>query len=186
MPAVITPLDIPDVKRITPAVHRDSRGFFCETYSQLDLAESGISAQFVQDNHSHSVCKFTVRGLHYQDPPFPQGKLVRVIRGSILDIAVDLRQGSATYGQHVSETLSAENFHQLWVPEGFAHGFCTLEPDTEVLYKVTAAYAPAYDRGLAWNDPDLAIQWPMPPGQEILSEKDQSQPAFAAFSSPFR
>ena len=154
----VTDLSLPGVKVITPKIFRDARGLFCETFSARALAAAGISATFVQDNHSVSLQKGVVRGLHFQVPPHAQAKLVRVTRGSIFDVAVDIRVGSPTYGRHVSAVLSAANWQQIWIPEGFAHGFCTLEPDTEVLYKVTGYYAPECDRGLKWNDP----AWPSP------------------------
>jgi dTDP-4-dehydrorhamnose 3,5-epimerase len=169
-------LEIPDVKLITPVKHGDSRGFFSETYNQRDLAAAGINTEFVQDNHSLSGPRGTVRGLHYQLPPFAQDKLLRVVRGSVLDIAVDVRRGSPTFGRHVSVVLSAEDWTQVLVPAGFAHGFCTLEPDTEVIYKVSDYYAPEHDRGILWNDPDLGIEWPVDAGEALLSERDRKHP----------
>jgi dTDP-4-dehydrorhamnose 3,5-epimerase len=169
-------LAIPDVKVITPSIVRDERGFFSETYSRRALERVGIHADFVQDNQSLSRTKGVVRGLHFQTEPFAQGKLVRVLRGSIFDVAVDIRQGSPTFGQHVSAVLSAENWSQMWVPVGFAHGFCTLEPDTEVIYKVTAFYAPQCDKGIAFDDPDIGIAWPVPRGDLVLSDKDRRHP----------
>lgn len=166
-------LAIPDVVLLTPKVFQDARGFFSETYSRRTLAEAGIDVDFVQDNHAFSREKGVVRGLHLQTPPAAQGKLVRVTRGAIFDVAVDVRQGSPTFGKHVSATLTAENFWQLWVPPGFLHGYATLEPDTEVIYKVTAYYAPACDRCVMWNDPALAVAWPIAPGDAILSDKDR-------------
>ncbi|MBI0435228.1 dTDP-4-dehydrorhamnose 3,5-epimerase [Roseomonas sp. KE0001] len=154
----------------------DHRGAFAETYTLRDFEAIGIADAFVQDNFSWSAGVGTLRGLHFQTPPHAQAKLVRVLRGRILDVAVDLRAGSPTYGQHVAAELSAENGLQLYVPVGFAHGFCTLEPDTEVAYKVTDTYAPDCDKGLLWNDPALAIEWPVGPDAAILSEKDQRQP----------
>lgn len=176
---MITSLDIPDVKLITPRIFRDERGFFSETYNQQRLAEGGITGFFVQDNHSLSRRAGVVRGLHYQLPPHAQGKLIRVIRGAIFDVAVDIRPGSPTFGQHVTARLSAENWQQLWVPPGFAHGFCTLEPDTEVIYKVTDLYHPDSERGIRWNDPALAIDWPVSPSEVQLSDKDRQNPALA-------
>ncbi len=167
------------VKVIAPKRFSDARGFFSETYNQRALAEIGIDAVFVQDNHSLSRDKGVVRGLHFQSPPHAQGKLLRVIRGAILDVAVDIRRGSPSYGRHVSVELSAEDWNQIWVPEGFAHGFCTLTNDTEVLYKVTAFYEPAHDHGIAWDDPDLGIDWPIDAGQAILSDKDRQHPRLA-------
>ena len=146
---------------ITPKRFSDDRGFFSETYVQRVLEPHGIGAAFVQDNHSLSRLPGVLRGLHYQLPPKAQGKLVRVVRGSIFDVAVDIRRGSPDYGRHVSIVLSADNWRQLWVPVGFAHGFLTLEPDTEVIYKVTADYAPDLDRGIAWDDPDVGVAWPI-------------------------
>ena len=142
----ITTLAIPDVKLIGPAIHRDARGFFSETFNARALIAAGIDQVFVQDNQSLSVERGVVRGLHFQLQPKAQDKLVRVTRGAILDVAVDIRRGSPTYGRHVAVELSAANWQQLWVPKGFAHGFCTLEPDTEVIYKVTDYYAPEFER----------------------------------------
>lgn len=172
----VQPLEIPDVKLITPRRHSDDRGFFSETYSARALKEAGIDALFVQDNHSLSRRKGVVRGLHYQMAPQAQGKLIRTTRGAIFDVAVDIRHGSPTFGRHVSVVLSAENWAQLWVPVGFAHGFCTLEDDTEVQYKVSEYYAPEYDRGILWNDPALGISWPVSAADAILSDKDRGQP----------
>lgn len=169
----IEAMSIPDVKLITPKIFRDERGFFSETYKVGALKEAGIDDVFVQDNHAHSRAKYVVRGLHFQTNPVAQGKLIRVTSGAIFDVAVDIRHGSPTFGQNVSMVLSTENWCQLWVPAGFAHGYCTLEPDTEVIYKVTAPYAPECDRGIAWDDPALAIDWPVPPGEAILSDKDR-------------
>lgn len=176
---------IPDVMLFTPKRFGDVRGFFSETFNKRTMAEAGIGLDFVQDNHSLSAEKGVVRGLHFQIPPRAQDKLVRVTRGAIFDVAIDLRKSSPTYGQHVSAVISAENWRQIWVPKGFAHGFCTLEPNTEVIYKVTDTYAPEYDRGLAWNDPTLAIAWPVAAGEAVLSGKDHTHPAFAGFTSPF-
>ena len=175
----VTALDIPDVKLIIPDIIRDERGFFSETYNKLAFDGVDIPASFVQDNHSLSRDKGTIRGLHFQSPPRAQDKLVRVTRGSALDVAVDIRSGSPTFGKHVTVTLSAENWRQVWIPKGFAHGFCTLEPNTEVLYKVTDYYDPGADRGLAWDDPQLAIDWPLEAGAAILSEKDKRHPQLA-------
>ncbi len=178
-------LEIPDLVLVTPARFGDDRGFFSETYNDLAFAELGIAARFVQDNHSLSRNKGVVRGLHFQAPPHAQGKLVRVVRGSILDVAVDIRQGSPTFGKHVLVELSAANWRQLWVPVGFAHAFCTLEEDTEVIYKVTDYYAPECDAGIIWNDPDLGIAWPVSAAQALLSAKDTTLPRLADISSPF-
>jgi dTDP-4-dehydrorhamnose 3,5-epimerase len=172
-------LTIADVKLIVPRIFRDDRGFFSETWNAAAFAAAGIDATFVQDNHALSRDKYTVRGLHFQLPPMAQDKLVRVVRGSILDVAVDLRRDSPTYGQHVAAVLSAANWMQIWVPNGFAHGYCTLETDTEVIYKVTAPYAPALDRGIAFDDPALNIPWPVTRQTAILSEKDRKLPLLA-------
>ena len=150
-----------------------------ETYNRQRLAEAGIEADFVQDNHSISSARGVVRGLHYQVSPHAQGKLVRVGRGAIFDVAVDIRRGSPTYGHHVAAVLSAENWTQVWIPVGFAHGFCTLEPDTEVLYKTTAHYVPECSRGIRWDDPALGIAWPVDSQQAILSRADRGYPYFA-------
>jgi dTDP-4-dehydrorhamnose 3,5-epimerase len=182
----VTTLAIPDVKLITPKIFRDDRGFFSETFNMRALASGGVAGDFVQDNHSLSAQPGVVRGLHYQLPPSAQDKLVRVIRGAILDVAVDIRKGSPTYGQHVAVTLSAENWDQLWIPKGFAHGFCTLEPDTEVIYKVTDYYAPEFDRSLRWNDPDLGIKWPVSADRAVLSAKDAAAPLFRDLNPPFQ
>ena len=175
----IRPQAIPEVLLIEPTRHGDARGFFSEVWKRSALAAAGITADFVQDNHSHSRDAGVLRGLHFQRPPHAQGKLVRVVRGRILDVVVDIREGSPTYGQHVTAELSASNWLQIWVPRGFAHGFLTLEPDTEVLYKVDAEYDRAADGGIAWDDPALGIAWPLPLGGPILSEKDKSAPRLA-------
>ncbi len=176
--------EIPAVKIVKPARFTDKRGFFSETYNRRALAEAGIDTEFVQDNHSLSVPQGTVRGLHFQTPPAVQAKLVRVVRGAILDVAVDIRTGSPSYGRHVSCRLSAEAWNQLFIPEGFAHGFCTLEPDTEVIYKVSGYYAPDHDRGLLWNDPALGIDWPV--SEPLLSEKDRFHPPLGELPEYFR
>ena len=163
----------------------DHRGFFLETYSAPDFAALGIGDVFVQDNHSLSAAVGTVRGMHFQVPPRAQAKLVRVLRGAILDIVVDIRRASPTFGQHVAVELSAENALQLYVPVGFAHGFCTLQPDTEVAYKVTAFYAPESDRGIAWDDPDLALPWPFDPAKVQLSDKDRRAPRLRDLPTAF-
>ena len=168
---------------ITPPKYEDERGFFSETYNAQVLAEAGFDKTFVQDNQSLSRQKGVLRGLHFQTPPFAQDKLVRVLKGAVMDVAVDLRPGSPTYGQHFAIELSESNWKQLLIPVGFAHAFYTLEPDTEVAYKVTAPYAPDHDAGLRWNDPDLAINWPG--DAPVLSAKDAVLPLFADFKSPF-
>ena len=181
----ITPLEIPEVLIIEPKKHGDDRGFFSEVYNKTALTESGFSEEFIQDNHAYSKEAFVLRGLHYQAPPFAQDKLVRVISGSIWDVAVDIRTGSPTYGQWVAAEISAENFKQILVPKGFAHGYLTLEPDTTVLYKVTNLYSPESDRGLQWNDPDISVNWPLQGATPILSGKDQVQPSLTNIISEF-
>lgn len=176
---------IPDVKVLLPRAFGDTRGSFSETYNAARFAEHGINLHFVQDNQSWSALPGTVRGLHFQSPPRAQDKLVRVIIGRAFDVAVDLRRASATYGQWVAEELSAQNRKQLLVPAGFAHGFCTLEPNTEVFYKVTNYYSPAHDRGIAWDDPNLAIAWPVTKDKAVLSDKDARQPTFASLPALF-
>ncbi len=168
--------DIAGPVLLTPQRFGDARGFFCETYNEKTFAPLIGAQHFVQDNHSLSVPAGTLRGLHFQIPPKAQGKLVRVARGAIFDVAVDIRLSSPTYGQHVAVTLSAENGSQFWIPAGFAHGFCTLEPNSEVLYKVTEFYAPECDRGLAYDDPALGIDWPKFPEAYLLSAKDRTHP----------
>ena len=178
-------LHISGVKILTPTKHGDHRGFFSEVYNKRALAEAGIEIDFVQDNHSFSVDKGTVRGLHFQTPPFAQDKLVRVVRGSVFDVAVDLRRSSPTYGRHVNVVLSAEAWNQVLVPVGFAHGFMTLDPDTEVVYKVSDYYSPDHDKGLLWNDPALGIRWPLPEREAVVSDKDRGHPRLGEFTTPF-
>jgi dTDP-4-dehydrorhamnose 3,5-epimerase len=172
----IEPLDIPDILLLTPSKHGDARGFFSETFRGDIFASYGVDVVFVQDNHVRSAQKGVLRGLHFQTPPHAQGKLVRCTRGAILDVGVDIRVGSPTYGRHVAAELSAANWRQLWVPPGFAHGYVTLEDDCEVIYKVTDYYAPDCDRGIAWNDPTLGIDWRISAVDVILSDKDRKQP----------
>jgi len=159
---------------IEPKVFRDERGFFTESYSLKKFREAGLNYNFIQDNHSLSVSEGTIRGLHYQANPKAQTKLVRILKGEALDVAIDIRQGSPTYRQWISITLSAENMRQLIIPRGFAHGICTLTPDTEVFYKVDEFYALDCDRAIRWNDPDIAIEWPY--NNPLLSEKDRNAP----------
>ncbi len=170
---------IPGPLMVQPKRFDDHRGFFLESYSTRDYAALGVTESFVQDNHSLSAAVGTVRGLHFQVPPRAQAKLVRVLRGRLLDIVVDLRRSSPHYGQHVAAELSAENAVQLYIPTGFAHGFCTLEPNTEIVYKVSDFYAPECDRGLAWDDPELALPWPVRAAAAQLSDKDRRQPRLA-------
>jgi len=176
---------IPDVKVIRPRRFGDARGYFMETYSRRALAAEGLDDDFVQDNHSRSAEVGTVRGLHFQSPPFAQAKLLRCSAGRILDVAVDVRRGSPTYGRHVALELSAENGWQIYVPVGFAHGFVTLEPGSEVQYKVSADYSPAHDGGILWSDPALGIAWPVDAARAVLSDKDRKLPLLADFESPF-
>lgn len=182
---VVTSTAIEAVKIITPRSFFDSRGALCETYNRDRFAEHGVALEFVQDNQSLSVRAGTIRGLHFQSSPAAQGKLVRVLRGSIFGVAVDLRRSSPTYGKWTAEKLSATDGRQMLVPVGFAHGFCTIEPDTHVFYKVTAGYSPAHDLGVAWNDPDLAIDWPVAPEKAILSDRDARLPAFNSLPAYF-
>ncbi|MDB2437845.1 dTDP-4-dehydrorhamnose 3,5-epimerase [Hellea sp.] len=179
-------LKINDVIKIVPRSFGDDRGVFMETFKSSAFNEAvGHDVVFVQDNQSVSVSKYTLRGLHYQSPPHAQGKLVRCIQGSILDVAVDVRKNSSTYGQHVTQLLSAENNAQLWVPEGFLHGFLTLEENSIVQYKCTDYYAPQCDGNVFWNDPDLRIDWGIDQNEAVLSDKDSIAPKFKDFSTPF-
>lgn len=176
---------ISDVKILTPKRHGDGRGYFSETWSASRMREHGLDLAFVQDNKSLSAARGTLRGLHYQAPPFAQAKLVRVPRGAILDVAVDARRGSPTYGQWVSAEISAENGAQILVPRGFLHGFVTLTTDTLVIYKVDNPYDAASDGGVSWSDPDLGIDWGVSADEVILSDKDARAPAFGDWKSPF-
>ena len=178
--------EIAEVKEIRPVRHGDSRGFFSEIFREDVLRQHGIDFAFVQENHSLSVERGVVRGLHFQVPPEGQAKLVRVAAGSILDVAVDIRWGSPSYGRHVAIVLSAAEGNQLYVPEGFAHGFCTLEPNTEIVYKVNRYYSAEHDRGLAWNDPELGIAWPVSAAEALLSDKDRRQPVLAESPRHYR
>lgn len=178
-------LAIADVKILTPKRFGDARGFFSETYNKATLATHGLDLEFIQDNHSMSQPVGVLRGLHFQTPPFAQDKLVRVVKGRIFDVAVDIRQGSPTYGKWVGAEISAEDWNQILVPVGFAHGFVTLEPDTEVIYKVTAPYAPDHDKGLAWDDPEVGIDWPLGDVAPTLSDKDTKHPGLADLPAYF-
>src|SRR5947208_15700454 len=182
----VRPLAIPEVLEIIPDRFGDSRGFFSETYSRGKFAEAGIKLDWVQDNHSYSASAGVIRGLHYQAPPFAQDKLVRVVRGSIFDVAVDIRHGSQNFGRWVSLAVSAKDWNQILVPMGFAHGFLTLEPDTEVIYKVSAPYSASHDRNIRFDDADIGIDWPLDGVSSVLSEKDLRAPSFAAVDSGFR
>src|SRR6266481_2444942 len=171
--------EIADIKLITPVRRVDSRGFFSEVFKENVLREQGIDIQFVQDNHSLSATKGVVRGLHFQIPPFAQAKLLRVTAGSIFDVAVDIRWGSPSFGRHVGVVLSVSEWNQISIPEGFAHGYCTLEPNTEVIYKVSAYYSPEHDRGLLWCDPALDIAWPVSDDGAVVSDRDQKHPVLS-------
>jgi dTDP-4-dehydrorhamnose 3,5-epimerase len=181
----ITALDLPDVKLVKPRRFADSRGYFMETYGSAQFAANGIGAAFVQDNQAQSVERGTIRGLHFQAPPKAQAKLVRVVKGAIFDVAVDIRRRSPSYGRWCAATLTAAGAEQLFVPHGFAHAYCTLEPDTEVLYKVDDYYTPASEGGIRWDDPTIGIAWPVENGKAILSDKDKALPFLAGFESPF-
>jgi dTDP-4-dehydrorhamnose 3,5-epimerase len=178
--------EIADVKLIKPVRHVDSRGFFSEVFKERELRKHGIDTHFVQDNHSLSASKGVVRGLHFQIAPFAQAKLLRVTTGSIFDVAVDIRRGSPSFGRHIAVVLSAAEWNQIFIPEGFAHGYCTLEPDTEVIYKVSAYYSPAHDRGLLWNDAALDIAWPVSADEALVSDRDRTHPVLSRLPQYFR
>jgi dTDP-4-dehydrorhamnose 3,5-epimerase len=179
-------LDIPDLLCISPTKHGDQRGFFSEVFRADLFAEHGVIEPFVQDNHVHSAQPGVLRGLHYQLPPSGQGKLVRCVRGAVLDVAVDVRNGSPTFGRHVALELSAANWRQIWIPVGFAHAYVTLEPDCEVIYKTTGYYDPAAERGLAWDDPALGIDWRFDRSELTISAKDLDNPRLADLGFAFR
>jgi dTDP-4-dehydrorhamnose 3,5-epimerase len=176
---------LPEVKVLIPRRFGDARGFFAETWSAARLEAAGLGHDFVQDNESLSAAAFTLRGLHYQAPPFAQAKLVRVVRGAVRDVVVDARRDSPRFGRWVAEDIDAGSGAQILVPRGFLHGFLTLEPDTQVLYKVDAPYDAASDGAVAWDDPDLGIDWGVAPDAVILSDKDRAAPAWRDFASPF-
>lgn len=178
-------LGLDGVLEIRPAKFEDERGFFSETWNAGKLASAGIHVDFVQDNQSLSRARGVMRGLHFQTPPFAQDKLVRVLRGAIFDVAVDIRKGSPSYGKWVGLTLSDKQWNQILVPKGFAHGFVTLEPDTEVVYKVSAPYSQPHDRSIRFDDPDIAIDWPVPTAEMILSAKDAAAPLLAEVETGF-
>ena len=182
---IVTELDLPGVFLFEPKKFGDDRGFFSETFRENVFEEHVPGVKLVQDNHSFSAPVGVLRGLHFQKPPFDQGKLVRVAAGKVLDVIVDIRKGSPTFGQHIGVELSRENWRQLWVPSGFAHSFVTLEPNTEFLYRCTNYYAPDHDAGLIYNDPDLAIEWPFGDADLTLSEKDKALPRLCEIDSPF-
>ncbi len=178
-------LDIADLRLVRPRRFGDDRGWFSETFRADVFAEAGVEAAFIQDNLAFSAEAGVVRGLHWQAPPRAQAKLVQVLSGEILDVAVDIRKGSPTYGQHVSVTLTAVGGEQLFVPAGFAHGYCTLTPNCVVAYKVTDVYAAETEGGLFWNDPDVGIEWPVDPVKVILSKRDERLPRFSELDTPF-
>ncbi|WP_374643622.1 dTDP-4-dehydrorhamnose 3,5-epimerase [Tabrizicola sp.] len=180
----IEPTALPEVLILTPRRFGDARGWFMETWNAARMAEAGLDLPFVQDNHSFSAAKGTLRGLHYQSPPRAQDKLVRCSRGAILDVAVDIRAGSPTYGGHVAVELTPDNGRQLFVPKGFLHGFVTLTDDTEVQYKCTDLYAPDHDGAVRWDDPALGIDWGI--ASPVLSDKDARAPLLSAIGQPFR
>jgi len=181
----ITETALPGVRILAPKRFGDGRGWFTESWNRETLRSQGIDIDFVQDNHSMSAAPGTVRGLHYQAPPHAQDKLVRVGRGRVIDVAVDARKGSPHYGKWVAVELSAENGRQLLVPKGFLHGFSTLTPNVELLYKCSDVYAPDCDGAVLWNDPDLGIDWGIDPDTAVLSAKDRAAPRFADWESPF-
>ena len=170
----VRPLELDGLLEIWPPRFGDDRGFFSEVWREDRLAEVGVHARFVQDNHSYSKARGVLRGMHYQLPPAAQDKLVRVARGSIFDVAVDIRSDSATFGRWAGVTLSASEWNQLFIPKGFAHGFVTLEEDTQVLYKASAFYAPEFERAVRFDDPAIGIDWPIDTSSVILSEKDRA------------
>lgn len=178
------PLELAELIELTPRRFGDDRGFFSEVWNRARFAEAGIPTQFVQDNVSLSRTKGVLRGLHFQTPPAAQAKLVRVSRGSIFDVGVDIRPSSPTFGRWAGVVLSAEKWNQLYVPEGFAHGFVTLEDETEVTYKVSAAYSPEHDRSIRFNDPAIGIDWPLD-GEPVLSDKDAAAPLLADVETGF-
>lgn len=168
----IVTTDIPDILLVTPTQHGDERGYFSETYNAEALKKVGFDETFIQDNQSYNKSAGVLRGLHYQTPPFAQDKLIRVTQGSIFDVAVDIRKDSPSFGKWIGVTLSKKNGQQLLIPKGFAHGYLTLEPDTEVCYKVSDTYAPEFEMGIIWDDPQLKINWPLSTSPLVLSQKD--------------
>jgi dTDP-4-dehydrorhamnose 3,5-epimerase len=178
--------EIPGVLLLKPRFFHDPRGYFVETYNAHAARDAGLTVEFVQDNEALSRRRGTVRALHFQVPPKVQAKLVRVLNGSVFDVAVDLRAGSPSYGRWTGATLTAKGGEQIFVPRGFAHGYCTLEDDTVVAYKVDDYYAPECERGLAWDDAALKVDWPVSSADAVLSDKDRKLPGFADFASPFR
>ena len=185
MALAVERLDIEGLLLLRPQKFADARGYFTETYNARGFRDAGVFSVFVQDNEAFSSRAGTIRGLHFQVPPAPQAKLIRVLSGSIFDVAVDLRRDRPTYGRWRGVTLSKEENAQFFVPRGFAHGYCTLEPNTKVAYKVDEFYAPACDAGLRWDDPDIGVEWPISPAGAIISDKDANLPSFKSFVSPF-
>jgi dTDP-4-dehydrorhamnose 3,5-epimerase len=179
------PLGIAGLVELRPKRWHDDRGFFSEVWREEWLVDAGVSAHFVQDNHSYSSKRGVLRGLHFQTPPAAQDKLVRVARGSIFDVALDIRSGSATFGQWAGLVISAQEWNQLFIPRGFAHGFVALEDDTDVLYKVTAPYSPEFERTIRFDDPVVGIDWPLQDGEVILSPKDLAAPLLAEVETGF-
>lgn len=179
------PLALSGLLLLRPARHGDARGWFSEVWRRDQWEAAGVTADFVQDNQSLSAQQGTVRGLHFQLPPFAQAKLVRCVAGRVLDVAVDIRRSSPTFGQAVAVELTAEGGEQLFIPAGFAHGFCTLEPNTSLAYKVDAYYSAAHDRGVLWSDPALGIEWPVSEAEALLSEKDRKQPLLSDVADLF-
>ena len=179
-------ISIAGPKFVDPIRHSDDRGWMSELWNSVGLPRLGLDVSFTQDSMAYNRNMGTVRGLHFQVPPFDQGKLIICVSGSIFDIALDMRVGSPTFGQHLSVTLSSRNPRQFWVPSGFAHGYCSLEPDTKVLYKLTKPYEQDAVGGIFWNDPALNIKWPIQTGAVFVNERDQQWPSFASFESPFR
>ncbi len=175
---------LPGVMVLEPRRYRDGRGFFSETFSVSRLRSLGVELDFIQDNHSVSATPWTLRGFHFQAPPHDQAKLVRVVRGAILDVVLDLRAGSPTFGRWAAVEISEERWNQVLVPRGFAHAFCTLEPDTHVLYKVTAPYVPEAEGGVRWDDPDVGVDWPRRRGL-VMSDRDRALPRLREFDTPF-
>jgi dTDP-4-dehydrorhamnose 3,5-epimerase len=178
-----TETELQGVWIISPVVHEDRRGFFLESFSAREMDAHGLPSNFVQDNHACSRVPGVLRGMHFQKPPMAQSKLVRAVRGSVYDVILDLRRKSATYGKWLGLTLSEENKEMLYIPKGFAHGYCTLTPDTEFLYKVDEYYAPAHDSGIRWNDPGISIKWPV--ADPVISDKDSRLPLLKDIESPF-
>jgi dTDP-4-dehydrorhamnose 3,5-epimerase len=184
-PDIAATQKVPALRVLSPVRHRDERGFFSEVWREDALARAGIECRFVQENHALSRAPWTVRGLHFQIGRAAQAKLIRCSRGSIFDVAVDVRRGSPSFGRYLATVLSEENWHQLYVPAGFAHGYCTLEPDTEVIYKVSAYYDPQSERGVAWDDPELGISWPASAEAAILTDRDRAWPRLRELADCF-